>query len=812
MRISIAPVLLSVVLLLFASSKALADTTFIKFGSSWQYLDDGSNQDNGNWKKGNITWPSGPAQLGYGESNERTVISYGGNASNKYITTYFRTSVTIGNPSSFSSFNINMYLDDGAIVYVNGVQVIKTNLPDTITYTTAATAAAAEDGHAIQSFSVPSSSFRSGKNTIAVEVHQNTISSSDLVFDLELVGAGKSAEQIISRGPLLQMLNQTSVTIKWNTAGNATSRVKYGTSENSLTSVIADNKQTTKHELSITGLKPDTRYYYAIGSTTSIIKGSYRNSFTTAPPATTKRKIRIAVFGDAGTGNNVQKAVRDGYMHLSKGSRPDLALLLGDNAYSGGTDAQYQANCFNIYDNNVFDNHPVFPVPGNHEYDNDPAGVAGLRGTHAISYYDNFILPTKAECGGTVSGTEHYYSFDYGNIHFIMLDSYGYDDNKLLYDSTGKQALWLKADLAATAGLHKWTIVCLHHPPYTHGTHNSDTEKDLIAIRQQITPILERFGVDVVLAGHSHVYERTFLVKDHTGLSTPFNTSTEGAGTRIDGSSAKYDGTAKSCPYFTIDSVYKHGTVYVTAGSAGQVGGGTNSQFPVFYYKNYSGDPGGESGALYLEVEDNRLDAKFVGGSGKVRDRFTIMKGVNKNTIINTTVNKPTTLTASWVGNYNWYTTDGNQDTARTLLLKPSSAGNFTYYVNDSINNNKTCIADTFLVQVTSSLAVAVVNYNALVKNNKVIVNWTTMQELNSDYFTIERSANGTDYNMVMVIPGKGNAVAATNYEFIDNNALEGANYYRLTATDKNGDIKIAGIKLVNNNSSKSVSLNIGTK
>ncbi|HSC39271.1 MAG TPA: metallophosphoesterase family protein, partial [Chitinophagaceae bacterium] len=502
-----------------------ADTTFIRFGSSWKYLDKGSNAGTA-WRLpgfNDAAWTSGPAQLGYGEGNERTVVGFGPAADKKYITTYFRTKLNIPNPALYRSFTIKVYADDAIIVYVNGRQAGRYNIDTLAGYNTLASTEAPENGHRIISFAgIAPSFFKAGSNTIAVEIHQAGATSPDLVFDLELSAAGKVAEKPIVRGPLLQMLNGDAVSIKWRTNGNASSRVKYGTDPNRLTGVVVSNTAVTDHELRIAGLQPDTKYYYAFGSATSILEGSYRNSFTTAPPVTTTRKIRIGVFGDPGTGNAVQRAVRDGYLHLDKGGSPDLALLLGDNAYPGGTDDQHQLNLFNIYDNTIFANHPVFSVPGNHEYDNDPKGVEGLRGTHEIPYYDIFSLPTDAECGGTPSGTEHYYSFDYGNIHFIMLDSYGYDGNKLLYDSTGPQGLWLKADLAAWSGKRKWIIVCLHHPPYTHGTHDSEKEGDLIAIRQHVTPILERYNVDVVLAGHSHVYERSFLIQGHTGKQITF--------------------------------------------------------------------------------------------------------------------------------------------------------------------------------------------------------------------------------------------------------------------------------------------------
>ena len=342
------------------------------------------------------------------------------------------------------------------------------------------------------------------------------------------------------------MVSADAITVKWTTTAGTTSRVKFGLTENNIEKTITDTATVTDHEMRITGLHPDTKYFYALGSLHSIVKGSYRNYFTTAPPADTKRKIRIGVFGDPGTGNAMQKSSRDSYLKMRGGyNNSEMVIMLGDNAYNAGTQAEHNSRFFEIYNNNVFDNNVIFPVPGNHEYANDQSRAID----HDIPYYSIFTVPAHAESGGLASGTKHYYSYDYGNIHFVMLDSYGIDGGNHLYDDTtnGQQAVWLKADLAANAGKHKWTIACFHHPPYTNGTHFSDREQDLVAIRQKITPILERFGVDVVLAGHSHVYERSFLVKDHTGLSDVFNKpGVTGGGTAISLSNARYDGSIPS--------------------------------------------------------------------------------------------------------------------------------------------------------------------------------------------------------------------------------------------------------------------------
>src|SRR3954471_11517917 len=96
---------------------------------------------------------------------------------------------------------------------------------------------------------------------------------------------------------------------------------------------------------------------------------------------------------------------------------------MGDNAYSSGTDAQYQSYVFDIY-GEQFKTMPLYPSPGNHDYANVGYESATAL-TTTFAYYDNFTMPTVAEAGGVASWSEKYYSFNYANIHFISLDSYG---------------------------------------------------------------------------------------------------------------------------------------------------------------------------------------------------------------------------------------------------------------------------------------------------------------------------------------------------------------------------------------------------
>ena len=151
----------------------------------------------------------------------------------------------------------------------------------------------------------------------------------------------------------------------------------------------------------------------------------------------------------------------------------------------------------------------MYPAPGNHDYANSGA----RQDDHNIPYYNMFTLPSNGECGGVPSGTEAYYSFDIGDVHFLSLDSYGEETNTRLYDTLGAQVTWIKTDLAANT--KRWVVAYWHHPPYTKGSHNSDSEGELISMRENFIRILERYGVDLVICGHSHNYERSYLLKGY---------------------------------------------------------------------------------------------------------------------------------------------------------------------------------------------------------------------------------------------------------------------------------------------------------
>src|SRR5664279_3090586 len=312
---------------------------------------------------------------------------------------------------------------------------------------------------------------------------------------------------LLVRGPYLQQATPNSMLIRWRTDALCRSRVRFGNSSAALENMVTDSALVTEHKVLLRALKPETKYYYSIGDVKNTLQGDTANYFYTLPVAGETGTYRIAAFGDCGNNSINQRNVRDQLLQYLGSNYLNAWILLGDNTYPDGTDAEFQANFFNIYKDNLLKKFPLFPSPGNHDYHDIEFSAAVAQQTHGIAYYQNFSMPESGESGGQASYTSQYYSFDIGNIHFLALDSYGKADNKRLSDTSGPQVSWIKKDLEK-ASKAEWIIAYWHHPAYTMGSHNSDTEKELVDIRENVIPVLERYGVDLVLAGHSHDYER----------------------------------------------------------------------------------------------------------------------------------------------------------------------------------------------------------------------------------------------------------------------------------------------------------------
>lgn len=162
----------------------------IAAGSSWRYWDRGA-EPGSLWTDAGFddeTWASGPAPLGYGDGDEATVIGYGPDSAEKYIASYFRQSFNVDDPAGIDALTVQLMRDDGAVVYLNGVELLRDNMPagDITAATTASTSVGGTDESTVFTFNLSSDALVSGRNVLAVEVHQRGPTSSDVSFALAL--------------------------------------------------------------------------------------------------------------------------------------------------------------------------------------------------------------------------------------------------------------------------------------------------------------------------------------------------------------------------------------------------------------------------------------------------------------------------------------------------------------------------------------------------------------------------------------------------------------------------------------------------
>ena len=590
-------------------SAAALETVLVAAGSPMVYRANTADPGLGTtWTAEAFTpsgWSSGSYGVGYDTASPPNASALFAQSvpSSSTASIYTRATFNVADVSQITSLHIGADYDDGYVAWINGVEVYRSSQMPGGAPAWNTTAASHESsngsspnyGTLVNISAAGLGAIHNGSNVLAVGVWNTPLPSSDLVLVPKL-----SANASVSRGPYQQMGTPDSVVVRWRTFAASDSCVRYGTVAGSLTSSACLPASVTDHVVPVTGLLADTKYYYSVGSSTTTQEGDTANHFfVTSPEVGTPKATRMWILGDSGTADSNAAAVRDAFLSVVGGQSPDLWLMLGDNAYNDGTDSQYQNAVFNMYPT-VLRNSVLWPTLGNHD------GHTANSSLQSGPYYDIFTLPAAAQAGGLSSGTEAYYSFDYGDIHFVCLESYETDRS-----AGGAMMTWLAADLADN--LANWTIVFFHHPPYSKGSHDSDVETELVQMRANALPIMEAAGVDLVLSGHSHSYERSFLLDGHYGVSgtlTPAMKLDAGDG-REAGTGAYQKPGGGPAP--------NEGAVYVVAGSSGQADADTLDH-PAMHVSM------AVLGSMIIDVDGDRLDAQFIDDNGDVLDSFTIEK------------------------------------------------------------------------------------------------------------------------------------------------------------------------------------------
>jgi hypothetical protein len=290
--------------------------------------------------------------------------------------------------------------------------------------------------------------------------------------------------------PYLEQITDTGVIISWTTQTGTNPRVQYSIDTSYSTSSPIGTTRTlsalnTKlNHVVLNGLLPNTTYNYKIYTNNEDLLPGELLSFQTAPTTGSTTPFTFLAFGDYGTAGSAQLALRDQMQRDSF----RFILTTGDNAYEDALYTDFDTKVFQVY-RDIFPRAPIFPSMGNHEY-HISAGAA---------YLDLFDLPATAL---RAADQERYYSFDYGNAHIVVLDSntpLDADDSAAADDMFD----WLRNDLSQTT--QRWKIVAFHHSPYSIGAfHGSDSR-----VQSKLVPIFETYGVDLVLTGHDHTYQRS---------------------------------------------------------------------------------------------------------------------------------------------------------------------------------------------------------------------------------------------------------------------------------------------------------------
>ena len=379
----------------------------------------------------------------------------------------------------------------------------------------------------------------------------------------------------LSFGPYVQNTGDKRAVVIWYTQTAETGFVRYGRQMGQWEGTM-QTPASQVHRLEAFNLQPNTKYFYEIGSGAKIHAAGESYYFRTHPRPGTNVPFRFMAFGDFGTGDENQRAVA---AQLRKDdSRHEFALLLGDLIYSQGEREKYLANYFPVYQD-LIRHRPWWPTLGNHD----------IKTENGAAYFEFFETPANNPLA-----VENYYSFDYANAHFASLDG------ELLFDNAAdrqRQLDWLRQDLRAAKGRgQRWMIAMWHRPPYSGGSHDDDDD-----IRREFVPVIEAEGVDLVLSGHSHVAERSFMLSNHQVLNR---------------SPAQYSKVG-----------FEKGTVYVVSGAGGEI-------YPIKTRHSLMAFQRGEvCGYESIYIHGDSLKGSWITDRGEIQDHFSLIKSGSATTV-----------------------------------------------------------------------------------------------------------------------------------------------------------------------------------
>ncbi len=297
-----------------------------------------------------------------------------------------------------------------------------------------------------------------------------------------VVSAGMAAAQVLTRNPYIQNLKPDSVEILWRTDRPGPGWVEIWPEGTIDKRAYQSTVPVIARQMKIPGLLPDTRYTYQVGCEMEPL--SDPATFQTFP-AQGGGPFDFVDYGDHRNNPEAHYSVAEA---IRKNTAPRFILDTGDYTGDGEHATDFWDEQFFTPANELMRQFCLFPVIGNHEVGRRPPRIP-------FRYLENFSVPTEN------SGSEYYYSFDFGDAHFCMIDVYTED-----FAEGSKQYAWIKQDLKKSD--KTWKFAVMHYPIYIHrkGPSVSYGNEE---VREHLVPLFKRYGVTMTFSGDSHFYQRS---------------------------------------------------------------------------------------------------------------------------------------------------------------------------------------------------------------------------------------------------------------------------------------------------------------
>lgn len=505
----------------YAETTKIGDSAqLISTATTWKYLDNnvdpGTETDRYAWTKADYNdseWKSEAGKFGakkgkledLGDGFVPTVLL------NKYINGvngddipafFFRTTVNISNLDDFSSLSGKLYYDDAAIVYINGVKVASFDEPEggfesNMSYG-GSNASNPKEGVISLTKEQLKDVIKTGQNTIAVELHQGRASSSDIYFEFNNLQVDYGQEETTVEQKALNLTigeDETKMNLTWYANTNTSGTVQLakagaminGEFPSQFTTVEATNNQANDkgfyyNQATLANLEENTKYVYRVVNgdqvskiydfTTKDFDGSYNFIFAGDP--------QIGASGSASKDTEGwDKTLSDSINKFN----PNFILSAGDQVNTASDENQYSG---------YLDHEELTSVP--------QATTIGNHDSSSNAYTQHFNLPNETAKGETAAGTDYWYV--YNNTLFMNINTNN--------TSTAEHKAFMKEAIKENQDV-RWKVVVFHHSVYSVASHS--VESSILKRREELTPVFDDLGIDVVLMGHDHVYVRSNMMK-----------------------------------------------------------------------------------------------------------------------------------------------------------------------------------------------------------------------------------------------------------------------------------------------------------